>query len=402
MLQRAAVLLRDQFRNVVFLHDRNLRDIRFEVVNDSNSAEAVAIKGLLEYEQTLDGALETIRKSYDFQLRPADRLDPNSKVIEAAISPFAKPHGWDEQDDMPHTFELELRYVEPRTTIPFPAIGVDTIGDSEIQEVVFLIHGIRDRAGWQSRVQRVLEEVPTIKVIPIKFGFLDVVRFWFPFWTRTPSIEFTRGQIQIGKNRHKADHYSVIAHSFGTYAITKILTDTKDLVLHRLVLCGCVVQERFPWENISARITTDVINDHGTRDIWPVMAKKLSWGYGETGRHGFGRADVVDRAHNFKHSDFFQESFIRDYWRPWFDSGKYVKSRWAEDAPISPWLLDVFSALPVKLIITTTAMAMAFSAYWFWPQICAFAFTYWTRIALAAAVLLFLVCIVAVRMFRRK
>lgn len=378
MLQRAAAELREQLQKVLFLNDRHIRSIRFEVAKVSvEPSELPGIRGLIEYDGDLENVLQKLRSSYVVQLKKASGLQPNSRWVEATISPLVKPAGWDEQADMPSTFELEIRQVEPTATIPFPSHAVAGEDENRLEEVVFLIHGIRDRAQWQTRVQRILQEIPGVKVIPIKFGFLDGIRFWFPFWTRKWSIEFTRQQIQIGKNRNPAKHYSVIAHSFGTYAITKILTDTKDLVLNRLVLCGCVVRQDFPWDNLASRITGQIVNDYGTRDIWPVMAKTLSWGYGETGRHGFGRADVFDRGHDFKHSDFFQESFIREYWRSWFATGTIKPSNWEEQAPPSPWLLDVYSILPVKTFLLLLFLTISFASYWFQDEIWAFASSCW-------------------------
>jgi pimeloyl-ACP methyl ester carboxylesterase len=373
LLQRAAAGLQEQFQSVVFQNDRHLRSLRFAVTTEAS----ISIRGLLEYDGDLEDALEKIRPVYAFQTRSRDGLEPTARLIDATISPLVKPAGWDDQDDMPSTFELEIRIVEPKVTIPFPTNGGENGGGNQLREVVFVIHGIRDRARWQSRVKRILEEIDGVKVIPIKFGYLDVFRFWFPIGTRGQSIEFTREQIQIGKNRYKAEHYSVVAHSFGTYAISNILADTKDLVLHRLILCGCIVKRRFPWDSVSGRINTEVINDFGTRDIWPLMASKLSWGYDETGRFGFGRADVTDRAHDFEHSDFFAEDFIRAFWKPWFESGTYTKSNWEEEAPPSPWLLDAFSALPVKSILCVLIPAICVSIYWFWQPIYAFVLQYW-------------------------
>jgi hypothetical protein len=94
------------------------------------------------------------------------------------------------------------------------------------------------------------------------------------------------------------------------------------------------------------------------------MARKLSWGYDETERHGFGRAYVVDRAHLFAQSDFFAKDFIREFWKPWFASSKYTKSEWEEETQPSPWLLDVFSVLPVKSILGL--MLIVPSAYIRW------------------------------------
>ena len=45
---------------------------------------------------------------------------------------------------------------------------------------IVLIHGIRTQAEWQHRVAAILEADPSIRVVPTRFGFLDVVRFLIP------------------------------------------------------------------------------------------------------------------------------------------------------------------------------------------------------------------------------
>ncbi|WP_143549185.1 hypothetical protein [Rhodopirellula bahusiensis] len=178
---------------------------------------------------------------------------------------------------------------------------------------------------------------------------MDIIRFWIPIGTRSAAINDVRHEIQNAKFANDGAAISVVAHSFGSYAISRILADQTDLKLKRLVLCGCIIPRSFPWETVTHRVETDVINDYGTRDVLPVLAKSLSWGYGDTGRHGFGRgASVIDRGHDYGHSDFFNEEFVRKYWKPWFANSSYVESAWAEKAPASPWWLSLLSVLPLQ------------------------------------------------------
>jgi len=118
----------------------------------------------------------------------------------------------------------------------------------------------------------------------------------------------------------------VIAHSFGTYAIGRILKENPDIRLHRLVLCGAVLPTDFRWDQIRSRVDTDIINDCGIRDIWPVLAQSTTFGYGPSGRFGFGTPGVRDRFHNFGHGGFFEEKFVRAFWLPWFRMGQLVNS----------------------------------------------------------------------------
>ncbi len=227
------------------------------------------------------------------------------------------------------------------------------------KEVILLVHGIRTFAGWQPMVRRVLEEIPNTKVIPIKYGYLDALRFWFPCLTRQTAIADLRRELQNARAANPDARLSVIAHSFGTYAISWILVENPDLKLHRLILSGAIIPRSYRWDYVRGRLATDVINDYGTRDIWPVLARCLSWGYGDTGRHGFGRIGVTDRGHDYAHSDFFNEKFVRDYWKPWFEHDRIVPSPWEERAPPPSWILGILSVVPLQWICCSLLLATA-------------------------------------------
>src|SRR5262245_31492649 len=95
-------------------------------------------------------------------------------------------------------------------------------------------------------------EVPgQIHVIPIKYGYFDAFRFWFPSWTRKRPIERVHTQIQVAlqvaRERDPNAKLSIIAHSFGTYIVGEILKRDFTLKLHGLILCGSVLPQDFPW-----------------------------------------------------------------------------------------------------------------------------------------------------------
>ena len=359
VLQQTAVALEEQFRSVIFDQDRRVENIHFEVRSTQTQSCGFEILGRVEFQGDLEEVLGLLRPSYPFQVVQASGSGSEPTIIEASLSPWVLAPGWGQLEELPAVFVLEIFAVEAALTIPFPIPQTNSDKPQRVREVVFLIHGIRDRARWQALVKRVLEEVEGVVVVPIKYGYFDLFRFWLPVWTRGAPIRFTQRQIQIGKNEYRVDKYSVIAHSFGTYTISKVLQQTQDLVLERLVLCGCIIPSDYPWEHLSGRITNPVINDYGTRDIWPFWARKLSWGYGDTGRYGFGRSDVMDRAHDKAHGDYFEETFIRDFWKPLFETGHIEGSRWEELAPKPGWFIETISWMPIKLIFLAIVMGIA-------------------------------------------
>jgi pimeloyl-ACP methyl ester carboxylesterase len=190
------------------------------------------------------------------------------------------------------------------------------------RSIVVLIHGIRTAAWWQSRVAALLESEANANVIPLKYGYFDVLRFWCPLGPcRNGPIERLRKQIEGVREQFRGRHLTVLAHSYGTYALSRILLDNPYFKFDRIILCGSIIPENYEWERVENQILSDnkrdaIINECGKRDVWPVLAKCTSWGYGASGTYGFGSFNVRDRFHNNRHSDFFDPSFVRKYWVP--------------------------------------------------------------------------------------
>jgi pimeloyl-ACP methyl ester carboxylesterase len=191
--------------------------------------------------------------------------------------------------------------------------------------VVVLIHGIRTAAWWQSRIAAVITEELGATVIPLKYGYFDLLRFLCPFgFCRREPIERLRKQLQGIRDDFRDSRIVVFAHSYGTYALSRILSENPRFTFHRVILCGSIIKETFDWDRVQNQILTSpredkrnaIINECGIRDIWPVFAKSISWGYGATGTYGFGVQNVRDRFHPGGHSAFFNTEFVRKYWIP--------------------------------------------------------------------------------------
>ena len=149
---------------------------------------------------------------------------------------------------------------------------------------------------------------------------------------------------------HRDADCSIIAHSFGTFVVARILRDNTDLELNRIIFCGSVVSHKFRFEDYRHRFNPDLINEVGTRDYWPVIAKVVTFGYGWAGTYGFRRPAVRDRWHNGKaHSDFLNQEFCQTYWIPYLSSGKIVEDDQEPEPP--PWWLWAISTFQIKYLV---------------------------------------------------
>ena len=233
-----------------------------------------------------------------------------------------------------------------------------------VAHVVLLLHGIRTRAAWQEMVVEVLHRDGELEVHPIRYGYLDVFRFLLPGPTRSKPIERIARELR-NAGAGRARRVSVIAHSFGSYAVAQALAENTDIELYRLVLCGSIVSTSFRWDKVKPRVK-EVVNDCGTRDVWPVLASVVTWGYGASGTFGFGTVGVRDRFHPHSHSEYFTRPFVEKYWVPFIRYGRISDST----RPPSPWWISALSLLKLRWLVAALAVALpVLSGIWFWKSL---------------------------------
>jgi hypothetical protein len=234
---------------------------------------------------------------------------------------------------------------------------------------VFLVHGIRTQAEWQQTASHVLEQDSSIRVVATRYEFFDLGRFLLPIpWLRKRPVARLVRLLRDEHSNPRTSRISVIAHSFGTWAVCKVLETEPDIKFDRLIFCGSVVPDSFEWERYGHRLAQaqdsswQVVNDCGHLDVWPVFAQSLTWGYGSSGRFGFGHNRVKDRFHRARHSEFFSESFVRHFWLPFLSSGTVVNG--LSELPPTSWLLSLLTVAKLKYAILVFLMAvMSFGAY---------------------------------------
>jgi pimeloyl-ACP methyl ester carboxylesterase len=222
--------------------------------------------------------------------------------------------------------------------------------------VVLLIHGIRDQASWAEMLVDVLKR-NDIEVIPIRYGYFDAFRFWCPFLTRRRPIRRVTDEVLRARKRYPDCRISVICHSFGTYIVGHILRNHPFISFHQLILCGSVLPTHYRWREVADKIgdpgsNRKPINECGSRDIWPILAQAMSWGYGASGTYGFGSVDVYDRYHNSDHSQYFEPEFVERYWRPLLWDNNVVESSWAKTRPATPWKVSILGLLPLRWLLS--------------------------------------------------
>jgi C-terminal of Roc, COR, domain len=228
--------------------------------------------------------------------------------------------------------------------------------------VVILVHGIRTMALWQNAIQSTLRSDGFV-VQPTNYLYFDALRFLFPGpFFRRAAVDNVERQIRHTIAQNNGAHCSLIAHSFGTYVVSRILRERTDLEFDRIIFCGSVVPQSFRFEDYSKRFKAPLVNEVGTRDFWPAIAESVTFGYGSAGAYGFRRPAVQDRWHNgMAHSDFLNAEFCRKYWLPFLRDGTFVEDPEAAEPP--PWWLRVVSILKIRWFVV---LGLLVCAYYVW------------------------------------
>lgn len=205
---------------------------------------------------------------------------------------------------------------------------------AEPKHFIVLIHGIRTNAEWQQHLEHELRKHSDIEIVPTSYGVLPTWKFLYPVFTRTkPVLELER-ELRTIRADNPAANISILAHSFGTYVVSRILQRNPTIRIHRLQLCGSIIREKYRWDRVKHMVTGKlIVNDVGTRDNWPVLAKHATVGYGDSGRFGFKTYGVRDNWHDLDHSGFFSEEHMKKFWVPFLIDGQIVSSDWATKIP---------------------------------------------------------------------
>ena len=80
-------------------------------------------------------------------------------------------------------------------------------------------------------VRSIIEEDSNSRVVVLRYGYFDLLRFLFPFGTRSAPANRLARLIQNVRADEPAARISIIAHSFGTYTVTRILAEHQSHAL---------------------------------------------------------------------------------------------------------------------------------------------------------------------------
>lgn len=247
----------------------------------------------------------------------------------------------------------ERRIAEAALFLPAAAVP-------QQKHIVVLLHGMNTNAEWQEALAEAIRNSSHIEPAVVGYGDFHPVKFWVPYIFRRGRIKKVLKDLRgIREDNPDAD-ISIVAHSFGTYIVSKILKACSDVKFHRILLCGAIVDTDYDWHAVSKQFTKPVINDIGRRDIWPSMAKSWSWGFGNSGCFGFQHSRVRDRHFTYGHSGFLNVAHMQKYWMPYLLDGRVVASRYSTKRKAMAWREKALRSLSWKHLVLFAGAGWAF------------------------------------------
>lgn len=184
--------------------------------------------------------------------------------------------------------------------------------------LVLSIHGIRTTGQWQDDLAETLDK-NGFRHRPLNFGFFRAVSLVLP-WARQSKVDWFLKEIHW-KTNDVTQPPSIIAHSFGTYLLTRALEKQALLKFDRIILCGSIVREDYPWTAIvEGKQANFILNEAGGEDFWCGLVGWVVSDAGASGVVGFDdKADgrVLQLRHELhRHSDYFSELNYKERWIP--------------------------------------------------------------------------------------
>lgn len=178
---------------------------------------------------------------------------------------------------------------------------------------VIVIHGMNSRAKWQEAfsweiANRLSYSAP---VLIYKYGWatIDVFARWLHERLAWRLGERMRIAIEEAQKSRLPDRPDIIAHSFGTLLLSRVLENPAfaDLKFGRIITAASIVRPDFDWDRLIEQGRVEAVLNHvGGRDRAVPLAQFAIPGAGPGGKVGYLAAATLNvRADHYGHSGFF-------------------------------------------------------------------------------------------------
>lgn len=198
--------------------------------------------------------------------------------------------------------------------------------DPSVQNMVFVVHGIRDKGFWTKKIARTIKEEAAqagqrFESWTEGYGYFAMLPFLLKS-VRQRKVEWLMDRYCEARARYPNAAFHYVGHSNGTYLAARALRDYPAARFARILFAGSVVRRDYDWQTlIHAGRVGKVLNYVSTADyVVAVFGKSLQrWGVcdiGSAGHDGFdhpivNRADFIEGGHGAGHEEAAWDDIAR-------------------------------------------------------------------------------------------
>jgi len=124
---------------------------------------------------------------------------------------------------------------------------------NKVDDVVFVMHGIRDNGYWTQKIARKVirrgrDQSRNVVAETSSYGYFPMLPFIWP-WTRRRKVEWLMDQYAEAVARYPKAKFAYMGHSNGTYLLASSLKDYSVVRFTYVVFVGSVVVTDFDWNS---------------------------------------------------------------------------------------------------------------------------------------------------------
>ncbi len=176
--------------------------------------------------------------------------------------------------------------------------------DEDANDVVFVVHGIRDDGNWTHRIAAAIKRewasaeaseggvkgAARVDFYPTwtnSYGFFPMLPFILP-WIRKSKVEWFMDKYVSVKAAYPTANFHYVGHSNGTYICATALHDYPAARFRGVYFAGSVVHPRFPWARIVRERRIERFHNARGGEDWVValLPKSLEY-FTDLGGAGF-------------------------------------------------------------------------------------------------------------------
>lgn len=170
--------------------------------------------------------------------------------------------------------------------------------DSSVENVVFVIHGIRDDGHWTKKIAARVKDASgnphTWRSVTPSYGYFAMLPFVLP-WIRRQKVEWLMHEYCEAAAQYPNATFHYVGHSNGTYLGAAAMRDYAGCYFKHIAFAGSVVHPTYDWKSRSKDSGVEaVMNYVATRDWVVAMAPNAVrhlrglFDLGGAGHLGFG------------------------------------------------------------------------------------------------------------------